>query len=137
MVDIVYFNKEDSNKWKGVIIEESLNNPSLLNNINIVNTEKTKLENDIQSKVYNLHKVEVDNDNLPTTLESISSNINNPFYAHLVNGDTIHVAFPNKIFTAKRNNRKSFNTIKNYGKSLGIPKEQLNIEKLIDNPFDE
>ena len=46
--------------WKGVIIEESLENKNILNLVNIVNTRESTLENEESKGILHFHKIKLD-----------------------------------------------------------------------------
>lgn len=124
-----------NNIWKGVLIEESLSDLSVLPNLNIISTRTTSLENEANRREFHFHSLEVSPNNLDEVVEFITSNIKDGWYFHLVNKEEMIVIFHNKVFNIHKNNQEEIDSARNYALSIGILREQLDLEKLFDNPF--
>lgn len=122
--------------YKGVLIEESLDDTSILSKITIVSTKTTALEGEENRGEFHFNNVEVSENVLNEVLDFISAHIQDGWYFHLVKDDEIIVVFHNKVMKAHKGNTDKIEKIKEYGISQGILKEQLEIESLIDNPWD-
>ncbi|MBI2103585.1 hypothetical protein HYT59_01115 [Candidatus Woesebacteria bacterium] len=111
-------------KYKGTIVQESLRDDGLLNGFEVIAYKVTK-ENKPSAR---WHLVTV----LATekNIKKLSKNIKNAWYAHFWNGDDLIAVFPNKVFRFKHSNISTWKEAVDYGKSLGIPEEQLDF--LID-----
>src|SRR5437667_10672928 len=107
-------------KYTGTIVQESLSDDRILNEIEIIDFKVTKEEN--PSDRWHLFTVKI-------TKEQIQklSNYLKPekWYAHFWSGDNVVAIFPNKIFKFKHSNKSTWKDAVNYGKSIGIPEEQL------------
>ena len=120
--------------WKGVIIEESLEDKSILNLVKIVNSEKMTLENESERGFLIFHQIELDDDKKDEFLEEALSSIKDKFYLHVCKNDFMIVVYRNKMFEFSSNESDKLKEARNYGLSLGILKEQMPFENLIKNP---
>lgn len=101
---------------KGTIIENSLANKTILDEVKIDNTR--------QSDDWILHDVWIDKKQIPELSRSLADG---PWYIHLwrPGEDTVTVIFKNKTFTIKFSDKSTWTDAVAYGKSIGIPEEQL------------
>ena len=120
--------------WRGVIIEESLDDPSLLNLVRIVNTKKSFLENEDEKGLLHFHHVEVEKKD--DFVEKAKKAIKQGWYMHICKDDKMIVIFRNRVFEFSEREKGKIAEAKNYGISIGILPEQMEIENLIRNPFD-
>jgi len=116
--------------YTGVIIEESLENTSLLKDITVLST---KIETVTEShrtpwlKQWTLHTIEINEDKA----KFISSQLSNvlekehQWYGDFKNDQFHYIIFRGKVFKVNRNNPQSYEKVKEYGVSLGIPEHQL------------
>ena len=118
--------------YKGVIIEESLENKDILKKVKIIKTDVEEVTNDHKTpwlKRWTLHTIEVDEDKAKEVTEEISRSLDNKhagsWYADYVNDKNHYIIFPNKIFFIDRTNQQEYNEAKNYGITLGIPSHQV------------
>ena len=114
---------KDANRimYKGTIIENSLSNKEILKKIRVNKTWK--------SGDWTLHSVSLDEDQI---VELAASLDNGHWYIHIwrPDNDDVKVIYKDKIFDIKFSDKSTWNDATEYGKSLGIPKEQLDF--LID-----
>ena len=101
---------------KGTIIENSLGNKDILKTIQIV---KNWAEDD-----WVLYSVLIDEKRIPELAKSLKKE---PWYIHLwePGKDDVIVIFPNKVFILKFSDKSTWADTVAYGKSIGIPKHQL------------
>ena len=101
---------------KGTIIENSLANKEILKTLQI---DKTW-----QDGTWILHSVRIDESRIMELSKSLN---NEPWYIHLweQGKDKVTVIFRDKIFTLSFSDKATWAEAGNYGKSLGIPIEQL------------
>lgn len=125
------------NFWKGVIIEEGLEEKTILSMVKIVRTDLEKLESEEDVGELHFHKVEIDDKQLESFIELSMKNLLDSWYIHLVKDGVMKVIFRNKVFEATKGDTQQFNNIKRYALSQGILEEQIEVERLIDNPYDE
>jgi hypothetical protein len=102
--------------YKGTIIENSLSNKSILA---MLQTEKTYRSGD-----WTLHDVFIEADQIPELSKHLADG---PWYIHLwePGKDDVKVVFKNKVFDIKFSDKSTWVDTVAYGKSIGIPDEQL------------
>ncbi len=118
--------------YKGVIIEESLKNTSLLKEVNILETKAEKITSEHQTpwlKQWTLHTVEVPEEKAEDVAEKLSKSLdyshNSSWYADFQNDKYHFIIFQDKIFKVKIDDAEGFKEAKQYGISLGIPEYQV------------
>jgi len=101
---------------KGTIIENSLANKDILKTLQI---DKTWQDGD-----WILHSIRIDEKRISELSKSLNDE---PWYIHLweQGKDKVIVIFKNKIFTINFSDKSTWVDAVNYGKSIGIPDEQL------------
>ena len=101
---------------KGTIIENSLEDKSLLKEVKIIRTWK--------DEAWILHDVLVDEEKVSEIGKYLSDG---PWYIHLwtPGEDDFIILFKDKLFRVKHSDPSSFTAAIAYGESIGIPKEQL------------
>lgn len=105
--------------YKGVVIKESLANPDILSGFKVLRTETT------DDSEWHIYWVEADE----RGLESIKDNIaDNRWYAHFADGGLGIVVFKDKIFRMDTKDKNTWAEAVEYGKSIGIPSEQMDFE---------
>ncbi|MEK9176635.1 MAG: hypothetical protein AAB520_04305 [Patescibacteria group bacterium] len=118
--------------YKGVIIEESLKNTSLLKEVNILETKVEKITSEHQTpwlKQWTLHTIEVPEEKAENVAEKLSKSLdyshNSSWYADFKNDKYHFIIFRDKIFKVKLDDAEGFKEAKQYGISLGIPEYQV------------
>ncbi len=124
--------------YKGVIIEESLENKDVLKEVAILST---KVEPVIEKhktpwiKQWTLHTVEIAEDKADEIAEKISKALDSKhdgsWYADFKNDKFHYVIFRDKVFKVDLSNPKYKNAME-YGINLGIPWYQLDFSPEID-----
>ncbi|NCO11032.1 hypothetical protein CO038_04155 [Candidatus Pacearchaeota archaeon CG_4_9_14_0_2_um_filter_39_13] len=115
----------------GVIIEESLENKSVLKKIKIVKTEVEEITERHKTpwvKQWTLHAVEIIESQADKIAEDLSKALDSEheWYADFKNDKTHFIIFKNKIFKIDRTSKEQYDKAKEYGLSLGIPEYQVN-----------
>lgn len=129
---------EKKNKlWLGVLIEESLEDPLVLKKTRIVRTENARLEEEGQGQQLRLHKIEVSESDVEEICFEISKVIRPTWYFHIVSGSKMIVVFRDEILRAEKSDPESIERIIKYGTTHGVLPEQIELHRLIDNPYDE
>ncbi|MBP9836978.1 MAG: hypothetical protein KBC78_04065 [Candidatus Pacebacteria bacterium] len=102
--------------YKGTIIENSLSDKNILHEVKIIRTW--------QSSKWTLHDVLIEEDQIPKLSNSLSDG---PWYIHVwkPGNDKIKVIYKNKIFQINYSDKSTWKDAVDYGKSIGIPEEQL------------
>lgn len=117
--------------YKGVIIEESLDDTSFLKDVKIVST---KVEQVIEShktpwlKQWTLQTVEIPEERAGQIAEQISrafDKVHSSWYADFKNDRYHYIIYSNKIFRVDLKNPILYKDAKEYGISLGIPEYQV------------
>lgn len=102
--------------FKGTIIENSLSDKSIL--------EKVQVQKTYQSGSWTLHDVLVDENKVSELSKYLADG---PWYIHLwePGKDDVKVVFKDKIFDIKFSDKSTWAEAVAYGKTIGIPDEQL------------
>lgn len=102
--------------YKGTIIENSLSDKKILDQIKIVKTW--------QDEDWTLHNVLVEEEQIPELAKYIADG---PWYIHLwqPGKDEVKVIFKDKVFDIKFSDKTTWAKAIAYGQSIGIPIEQL------------
>jgi len=109
-------------QYKGIIIEESLENRDILKNIQIL--ESTLSEDE----TWHMHTVLAS----PEDLKKLSNGLKDgTWYAHFWNRRTVIAVFKGKTFQFHFDDKSTWKEVLEYGRSLGIHEEQL------DFPIDQ
>jgi hypothetical protein len=105
--------------FKGVIVEQSLSDKGVLKNINIKKT--------YQSGDWTLNNVLVSAKQIPELSKYLADG---PWYIHLwkPSTDDIKVVFKNKVFDIRLSDKSTWGPAVAYGRSIGIPLEQLDFK---------
>lgn len=122
--------------WKGVIIEESLENRNILNLVRIINTRETSLEKEDEKGILHFHRIELEDDKKDEFVQKASSAMKQGWYIHICKDAVMTIIFKEKVFSFNRSQKDKIENAKKYGISIGIVKEQMDIENMIGNPWD-
>ncbi len=120
--------------YRGVIIEESLDDKSVLEQVNIVETKVEPVKEGHKTpwlKQWILHTVEISEDQAEEIAEKISHSIEKEhpaWYADYKNDEFHFIIYPNKVFKVDLHNPILYKDAKEYGISLGIPESQVNFK---------
>ena len=102
--------------YKGTIVENSLKDTSVLSELTVT---KTWRDGD-----WTLYNVIISEDQISGLAKCLN---NGPWYIHLwkEGTDEVRVIFKEKIFTIKHSDKSTWTSAVSYGKSIGIPEQQL------------
>lgn len=106
-------------EYKGVIVEESLEDNRILNDFKIIEFRISKEEN--PANRWHLYTVQVSKEDIVR----LSKNIKQKWYMHFWKGRNVIAIFKDKKFEFNFDDKSSWKPVVEYGLSLGIPKEQL------------
>ena len=117
--------------YKGVIIEESLENTDVLSKVRIVRTKVEKVTKKHKTpwiKEWTLHTVHIPEKKAASIAKKLSKSLDSKhsWYADFKNKKTHFIIFRNKIFKIDRSSREEYEKATKYGVSLGIPSYQVN-----------
>ncbi len=118
--------------YKGVIIEESLENTDILDDVRILSTKVepvTEKHGTPWLKQWTLHTVEIPEDRADFIGDKISKALDplhgGSWYADFKNDKTHFIIFRDKVFKVKRGSREQYDEVVKFGTALGIPDYQL------------
>ncbi len=117
--------------YRGVIIEESLENTDVLKLVKILDTKISPVNEKHQTpwvKQWTKHTVEVAEDKVEDISRQVSQALDHEhdWYADYKNETTHYIIFRDKVFKVDRTKKEEYEAAKEYGLSLGIPDYQLN-----------
>ena len=125
--------------YKGVIIEESLENKEVLKKVKIISTKVEQVTNEHKTPWFSqwtLHTVEVPENEAREIAEEISQSLDSDhggsWYADFKNKIYAYIIFRNKIFYIDRTSKEQYDEAKNYGISLGIPEYQVDFRPKVE-----
>ena len=118
------------NIFTGVIIEESLENKSILKKIKIVKTEVEQVTAEHKTpwiEQWILHTVEIPAARAEAVKKELSKALDSKhnWYADFINDRTHFIIFKNKVFKINRTSKKHYEVATKYGVSIGIPDYQV------------
>ena len=109
-----------NNYYKGTIVEESLEDNRILNDMNIIGFRISKDDNPADR--WHLYTVQV----TKSDIEKVSRYIKpGTWYMHFWKGTDVIVVFKGKVFEFQHDKKETWKDACEYGRSLGIPEEQL------------
>ncbi|MBI4117699.1 MAG: hypothetical protein HY453_01300, partial [Parcubacteria group bacterium] len=116
--------------YKGVIIEESLENKDILKDVKILETKIEKVTEKHQTpwlKQWTLHTAEISENQARHIAERLSKVLDSQhdWYADFKNDTHHYIIFREKIFFVDKRIKEQYDEAKKYGISLGIPEYQV------------
>jgi hypothetical protein len=121
-----------NNDFVGVIIEESLENKSVLKKVKILSTKIEAVAKKHQTpwlSQWTLHTIEVPEGKAQEIAEELSKSLDRKhggsWYADFKDKTRHYIIFRNKIFFIDRTSKEQYAEAKRYGLSLGIPEYQV------------
>lgn len=122
--------------YTGVIIEESLEDKTVLDDIKIVETEVEAVTEKHKTPWINqwtLHTVEIPESLADSVAEKISQSLDreHSWYSDYKNHDFHYIIFRDKFFKVDRSKKQQYGDVTKYGISLGIPDYQVDFSSNI------
>ncbi len=119
--------------FTGVIIEESLMDRSILDQLKIVSTKVRPVGEREQTphvKQWTLHTVEISSEHADAFASELSkvlegNNQTSYWYADCKNDQLVYIIFPNRVFKIYRDDPEGFQEARKYGITLGMPEHQV------------
>ena len=119
--------------YQGAIIEESLEDKTVLKKVKILSTKVEKVTPEHHTphlKQWTLHTVEIDGSKADEVATLLSRSLKNKpphdnWYADFKNNTTHYIIFKNKVFKVDRASKEQYQKATNYGILIGIPKHQV------------
>jgi hypothetical protein len=124
--------------YRGVVIEESLEDMSILEKLKILQTEIDKVTNYHKTPWltrWTKHTVEVPEEEAQEVAHRLSKAIvhahKGSWYADFKNEQFHYVIFRDRVFKVDRQNKEQYDEVNKYGEALGIPSYQLDFSPQI------
>ena len=116
--------------YTGVIIEESLENKTILKEVKILVTKVEEVTEEHKTpwiKQWTLHTVEIPQNQAESIAEKISKALDSEhnWYVDFKNDTHHYIIFREKVFFVDRWSKEQYDEAKKYGISLGIPEYQV------------
>lgn len=117
-------------KYKGIIIEESLENKDFLKEIKIIKTTSEPVTEKHRTpwvKQWTTYAVEIPENKAADIAEKISKALDSKhnWYADFKNEEIDFIIFRDKVFKISRISKEQYDEATRYGISIGIPNYQL------------
>jgi len=114
----------------GIIIEESLSDPSVLDKIQILSTEIEEVTENHKTPwltKWTMHSVAIPEENIDSLAKELNHIIDRAesWYADFKNEKVHYIVFKNKVFAIDRTKKEQYDEATAYGISLGIPAHQV------------
>lgn len=120
----------DSQNFKGVIIEESLEDKEVLRSINIISTKIEEVTPEHKTpwlRKWTLHTVEIPKENIDSATSKLKDSLekDHSWYIHFWNNHELIVIYKDKIFRFAHEDKTKRGEAVRHGVSFGIPQYQL------------
>lgn len=111
------------NEYHGIVIDKSLKDKKLLKKLNVIGSRKS-----ISNKWLQL-KISFPEEKLNEMIKFIQENLvtKEKYYAHFYRGNEVIVIFKDKVFYVSTD-KSTWKSVIEYGLSLNIPREQLEMK---------
>ena len=113
--------------WKGVIIEESLEDKSILEKVSIVKTRKSF--DDVTQMDWTMHDVEVSDENITQVAELAVNCIKKGWWVDFRKDKTAYIILKNKIFNFTNEEIEKQKEAQTYAISVGVDPRQADFTK--------
>ena len=125
-----------TDKFTGIIIEESLENKDVLKKVKIIKTKVETVTKRHQSpwiKQWTLHTVEIPEGQADDVAQELSTSLDSKheWYADFKNEKTHFIIFRGRVFKIDRTNKEQYEEATRYGISIGIPDYQVDFAPLV------
>jgi len=116
--------------YRGIVIEESLEDSSVLWDLTIVSTKVSPVVEKHQTpwvKQWTMHTVEIPEAQVAVVAKRISQALDSKhaWYADFKNDTHHYIIFHDKVFFVDRTSQMQYDEAKQYGIALGIPDYQV------------
>ncbi|URZ03354.1 hypothetical protein [Clostridium felsineum] len=108
-----------SKEYIGIVVEESLDDNRILNKLEVKKIHVTGHTNPIDR--WHMYEVNVSKEEI----EELSKHIIQDWYMHFWKKSEIIAIFKDKTFEFNYENKETWKSVLDYGRSIGIPDEQL------------
>lgn len=118
--------------YHGVIIEESLSDRSVLDEMRVVSTEVEEVTEGFGTpwlEQWTLWSVEIEDEKIDEIAKRISEAIDKEYagswFADFENGERHVIVFSGRVFEVDRSKGETYDEAREYALSIGIPEHQL------------
>lgn len=116
--------------YRGIIIEESLENRAILKRVKILSTRVENVTEKHKTpwvSQWTMHTVEVSEAKAGEIADEIKRSLDHKhsWYADFKNKIHHYIIFRDKVFSIDRKSKEQYDKVKRHGISLGIPEYQL------------
>ncbi len=114
--------------FKGFVLSESLNDPTILNNSDLIYIKVEKHEDPKYPKFWHLYKISVSDEDMPELSEELAKNIKNEWYTHFWDKNKVYIILKDKVFCIPREenwNSKEYKLVIDYAIQHGINEKYL------------
>ncbi|VVB60462.1 Uncharacterised protein [uncultured archaeon] len=114
--------------FKGFILSESLNNPTILNDFRKIYVKVEDHPESKNARFWHLFKIEIDEKDIEKVAQKTSKELKYGWYAHFWNGKFVYISFVNNVFKIpqeKKWSSKEFQKVKEYGAKNGVEEGYL------------
>ena len=125
--------------YKGVIIEESLADRSVLDDVKIISTKVEKVTGKHKTpwlSKWTLHTVQIPENEANGIADKISKSFDyshkSAWYADFKNDNYHYIIFKDKVFNIDRTKPEEYQAATDHGISLGIPPYQVDFSPIIE-----
>lgn len=122
--------------YKGVIIEESLEDKEILREVKVLETKVEPVAEKHKTpwiKQWTMHSVEISENKVADIAEKISKVLDSEhnWYADFKNENIHFIIFRDKVFKVNRTSKEQYDEVVKYGISIGIPDYQLDFSPYV------
>jgi hypothetical protein len=121
-------------RWRGVAIREAFDTNHIPPDAHVVRSWVAHLEGDAANVVC-FCAIDVTSTAVERVTQWASRRIRVGWYMHLVLGDRMRVIFRGRVMECNAGDPASIERVRQHGIATGIHVEQLELEKLFDDPF--
>jgi hypothetical protein len=114
--------------FKGFVLSESLNNPSILNDFKKIYVKIEEHPESKDARFWHLFKLEINDNDIEKVAQKFAKEMKYGWYAHFWNGKIVYISFTNKVFKIlqeKEWKSEEFQKVKEYGAKNGVEEEYL------------
>lgn len=112
--------------FRGVIISESLKNPTVLNDMNVKKV-RVETDNENEAPIWHLFHVELYDALIDSVPEIIANELKPHWYAHFWNESFVYICFSGKVFKTTKGNLVS--KTGNYPQIIEYAKNTAHVEE--------
>jgi len=123
--------------WRGIAIAEGFTSDDVITRSHTVRVEKETLEGEEGRGEFNFHFIEVPDSQIDQIVSAATQTLKPSWYVHLVKEGQMIVVFKGKHFTLAKDDAIALAEVREYAIRSGVHPEQIALERLFDNPYDE